>query len=138
MMAAFARAWQRPRGLLIDVAPAGVCLIALFWAGLVPIDSLPGPDFELKDKFWHLVAFGGLAGLLSRAVAHFGRESLLAARDASLAGAALGGLLELLQGLTRYRSPDWADFLADSLGAGMAYLMLRALARAAAPRAVGA
>jgi len=41
----------------------------------------------------------------------------------------------VLQGLTRYRSPDWADFLADSLGAGLAYLLLRATAVAAAPPA---
>lgn len=138
MIVTLARAWQKPRGLLLDVAPACVCLVALFWMGLVPLDSLPGPDFELKDKAWHLAAFGGLAGLLARAVAHFGRQWLLAARDACLAGAVLGGLLELLQSLTRYRSPDWADFLADSLGAGLAYLVLRAIARAAASPALEA
>ncbi len=137
MIVALARAWQRRRGVWLDVAPACVCLVVLFWLGLVPLDSLPGPDFELKDKLWHLAAFGGLSGLLARAVAHFGRAALLAARDAALAGALLGGLLEVLQGLTRYRSPGWADFLADSLGAGLAYLVLRALAFAAAPRPVG-
>jgi len=137
MIGQLARAWQKSRGLLLDVAPALVCLIALFWAGLVPLDSLPGPDFELKDKVWHLLAFGGLSGLLARAIAHFGRDALLAARDAAFTGAALGGLLELLQSLTRYRSPDWADFAADSLGAALAYLMQRAIAWAAAPRAVG-
>jgi VanZ family protein len=138
MMAALARAWQKPRGLLLDVAPACVCLIVLFWAGLIPLDSLPGPDFELKDKVWHLAAFGGLSGLLSRSVAYFGRSPLQAARDASLAGIALGGLLELLQSLTGYRSSDWADFLADSLGALLAYLLLRVLDAAAAPRAASA
>jgi VanZ family protein len=138
MIAALARAWQKPRGVLLDVAPACLFLIVLFWLGLIPLDSLPGPEFELKDKLWHLAAFGGLAGLLARAVGHFGRQWPLAARDSALAGALLGGLLEILQGFTRYRSPDWADFLADSLGAGLAYLALRAIGWAAAPRAVGA
>lgn len=138
MIAAFARAWQKPRGVSLDVVPALVFLVVLFWAGLVPLKSLPGPEFELKDKVWHLAAFGGLSGLLARALRYFGRETSLAARDAALAGVALGGMLELLQGLTPYRSPDWADFVADSLGAGLAYLLLRAMDWAAAPRALGA
>jgi VanZ family protein len=138
MIAALARAWQKRRGLLLDVAPACVYVVVLFWAGLVPLKSLPGPEFELKDKAWHLMAFGGLSGLLARALTHFGRDALLAARDAALVGVALGGLLELLQGLTPYRSPDWADFVADSLGAGLSYLVLRAIATAAAPRVSGA
>ncbi len=138
MMQALARAWQKRRSPWLDVAPAVLCLLVLFWAGLVPLKSLPGPEFELKDKVWHLTAFGGLSGLLARAIAYFGRPPLLAARDAALTGAILGGLLELLQALTPYRSPDWADFLADSLGAALAYLVLRALALAAAPRAAGA
>lgn len=138
MIAALARAWQKPRGWLLDVVPACLFLVVLFWAGLVPLKSLPGPEFELKDKVWHLAAFGGLSGLVARALGYFGREAPLAARDAALAGVAFGGLLEILQGLTPYRSPDWLDFLADSLGAGIAYLVLRGLESAASPGAIGA
>ncbi|HYQ16453.1 MAG TPA: VanZ family protein [Polyangiaceae bacterium] len=133
MMAALARAWQKPRGVLLDVGPAVAYLLVLFWAGLIPLKSLPGPDFALADKAWHLAAFGGLAGLFARSVAHFGRPSLLAARDAALAATALGGLLEILQGFTAYRSPDWADFLADSLGTALAYGVLRAIHGLAEP-----
>lgn len=130
-MGALARAWQKPRGLALDVAPAAVALAVMFWAGLVPLDSLPGPDFELADKVWHLTAFGGLAGLLSRVLVHFGRPALLAARDAVLCATALGGVLELLQSLTPYRSADWADFAADALGTALAYGVLRGLNAAA-------
>jgi VanZ family protein len=94
--------------------------------------SLPGPDFELADKVWHLVAFGGLAALLSRAAVYFGRPAAVAARDAAGVALALGGLLELLQSLTEYRSADWADFLADALGIVLAYTVLRGLDWAAA------
>jgi len=131
MMAAFARAWQKPRGFLLDVGPALLYLAVLFWFGLTPLKSLPGPQFALQDKAWHLVAFGGAAALLARSLGHWGRKALPAARDAAAAAISLGGLLELLQSLTAYRSADWADFVADSLGAGLAYVTLRKLHAAA-------
>lgn len=130
-MGSLGRAWQKPRGLALDVVPAVAYCIVLFWAGLIPLKSLPGPDFALADKVWHLMAFGGLAGLLSRALAHFGRPALAAAREAALVATALGGLLEILQSFTAYRSADWADFLADSIGTALAYAVLRGLHRAA-------
>lgn len=126
------RAWQKRRGLALDVAPALLALGCMFWLGLVPIDSLPGPDFELADKMWHFIAFGGLTALLSRALCYFGRAPLLAAREATTASVALGGMLEVLQSFTRYRSADVGDLLADTLGALTAYLVLRALSLAAA------
>jgi len=131
-MSALGRGWQKRRGLLLDVAPAGCALGMMFWFGLIPLKSLPGPQFELVDKVWHMVAFGGLAGLLSRAFVHFGRAPLLAAREASLVAVALGALLEVLQSFTRYRSADWADLLADALGVALAYAVLRGLDWAAA------
>jgi VanZ family protein len=126
------RVWQKRRGLALDVAPAVFALGCMFWLGLIPIDSLPGPDFELADKMWHFIAFGGLTALLSRAFAYFGRAPLPAAREATAASTALGGMLEVLQSFTRYRSADLGDLLADTLGALAAYLLLRALSLAAA------
>lgn len=130
-MGAIGRAWQKPRGLVLDVVPAVFALAVMFWAGLIPLKSLPGPDFEMADKVWHAIGFGGLAGLLARAFVHFRRPALLAARDAAFAAIALGGLLEVLQSFTAYRSSDWADFLADSLGVALAYGVLRGLNAAA-------
>jgi VanZ family protein len=80
---------------------------------------------------WHLVAFGGLAGVLSRTFVYFGHAGLRAARDASLVAVTLGGVLEVLQSFTRYRSADWADLLADALGVALAYAVLRGLDLAA-------
>lgn len=130
-MGAIGRAWQKPRGLALDVAPAVFALAVMFWAGLIPLHSLPGPDFALADKVWHLAAFGGLAGLLSRVLVHFRRPALVAARDAVLCATALGGVLEVLQSFTPFRSADWADFAADSLGSALAYGVLRGLNAAA-------
>ena len=128
-MGALGRAWHTPRSFVIDLLPAALYLALLFFAGLIPLASMPGPDFALVDKVWHLLAFGGLAALLSRVLRHFGRPLQQAIAIAALVSAALGGLLELLQSLTPYRSADFADFAADALGAGLAYLVLRWLAK---------
>jgi hypothetical protein len=131
-MTALARGWQKRRGVALDVVPAALAMCLMFWAGLIPLQSLPGPDFELADKVWHLIAFGGLTGLLSRTFVYFDRSALTAAREASLVVSVLGGLLEVLQSFTEYRSADWADLAADVLGVALAYGVLRALDRAAA------
>jgi VanZ family protein len=109
------------------VAPACLYLAVLFLAGLLPMQKLPGPEFKLADKVWHLAAFAGLAALLSRAWGHFGAEPRRAARDAALVSGLLGAGLEVLQSFTTYRSADFADLAADVLGALLVYVMLRAL-----------
>jgi VanZ family protein len=131
VIVAVAKTWQRRRGWGLDIAPSVVALGAMFWFGLTPLKALPGPQFELVDKVWHLVAFGGLAGLLARAFAHFGSQPAAAARSAAATAVALGGLIEVLQSFTPYRSADWADLAADALGAVLAYAALRGLAAAA-------
>jgi VanZ family protein len=132
MMGFLGLLWLRPRGLWVDVLPAFLYLAVLFWAGLTPMRELPAPDFLAADKLWHLLAFGGLAALLSRALHHFGRNAVAAAREASLAACVLGALLELLQGLTSYRSRDIWDLIADTVGAALAFAILSLLRRGAA------
>lgn len=122
-----AEVWQKPRGLALDVLPAPLYALALFWGGLAPLKSLPGPQFAWVDKVWHLAAFAGLAVLTSRALRHFGRTPPLAARDAVLTAVALGGLLEVFQSFTAYRSADLWDWAADTVGAIVAYAILRVL-----------
>jgi VanZ family protein len=127
------RIWQKRGGFVIDVLPSLLYCVVLFWAGLIPLKSLPGPDFEFADKVWHAIAFGGLAGLGCRALKYAGRPPLLAARDSALGAIALGGLLEVFQSFTAYRSSDLLDFLADSAGVALAYVVLRVLEATVAP-----
>lgn len=133
-MSLLRRIWQKRGGFLVDVLPVLLYCGVLFWAGLIPLKSLPGPDFAFADKAWHALAFGGLAGLGCRALKHVGREPLLAARDSALGAIALGGLLEVFQSFTAYRSADVLDFLADSAGVALAYLVLRVLEATVAPQ----
>ncbi len=131
MLTFFGKFWLKPRGVLVDVLLVVLYLAVLFWAGLIPLTHLPGPEFKWADKVWHAVAFGGLAALGSRALRYAGRPAPAANRDAALVATALGGLLEVLQSFTAYRSADLADFVADALGVGLVYLVLVRLALAA-------
>jgi len=124
-MAALGELWRKPRGFGVDVAPALLYVVALFWFGLTPLDHLPGPEFRFADKVWHFLAFALLALLLARALRHWGRRLAVAGRDAALASAGMGALLEALQSLTTFRSAELADLVADALGALAAYFVLR-------------
>jgi VanZ family protein len=123
--------WYKRRGLVLDVMPAVLALGMMFYFGLLPLQHLPGPEFKLADKVWHLVAFGGLAGLLSRAVTYLGAGIRQAQAISCALSLGFGGLIEVLQSFTPFRAADWADFLADALGVGLAYAGLLVLERGA-------
>lgn len=90
-------------------------LKTLFWLGataLLVLALLP-PDVPQPSTGWdksnHVLGFAVLAftGLLAYP----------SQRVAVLSGLLLhGGLIELLQSLTTYRSAEWADFWGDGLG----------------------
>lgn len=42
---------------------------------------------------------------------------------------AYGGLIEVLQSLTPSREADWHDFVADAIGVGLAFVIVRLLRR---------
>lgn len=75
------------------------------------------------DKSNHLLAFALLAMLACRAWP----ERIVMALAALLA---YGGLIEVLQSFTGYRSAEWADWLADALGLLMGWTLLRAAEQA--------
>jgi VanZ family protein len=86
------------------------------------------------DKANHLVAYAGLT--LLGCWTQSWRQ-----RTVALVMIAHGGLVEVLQGFTTYRSAEWADLLADALGIGVGIVltivlqrMLRWVTRVDAPR----
>ncbi len=94
--------------------------LAVLWYGLgallllavAVLSLMPMPSTGVNDKLSHLVTYFVLAGwfgLLAR------NRSALAWTLAALI--AYGGLIELLQAMTAYRQAEWADMLANSLGA---------------------
>ena len=96
---------------------------AIIVASLIPIpDNPPLGDVPLIDKWVHFVMYGGLVF-----VAWFDcwlqknkDKTYLFALVVCIYSAFLGGLMEILQGMTGYRSSEWLDFYADAFGAVLA------------------
>lgn len=90
-------------------------LAAVLVLSLLPPSSLP-PVHTGWDKADHALAWLAL-GLL-------GMVAWPRRKAAVLAGlVAYGGAVELLQGMTGWRQPEWADLLADVLGLVAAVLV---------------
>lgn len=115
-------------GLLSSLA-----VLLILWLTLLP-DPLAGADpgmfdFPHADKVLHALMFGGLvfALLLDRELfsqrryeqtGRFVAEGLSGRLILTILAISFGGLIELLQGVMDMgRGAEWADFLADSLGA---------------------
>ncbi|WP_437757153.1 VanZ family protein [Sorangium sp. So ce1389] len=116
-------------------APAALYTIALFYAGCADI-GLPRVSEVPVDKISHFAAFLGLEWLLELALVE--TAAALRRRAAVAASAGVGGLLELVQAALPYRSAEWLDLLADTLGALAGAGLLILLARWRSPRAAEA
>lgn len=92
-------------------------LVVIFVLALMPLPA--GFNvFSWQDKVEHVLAFLAL-GLL-------GVTARLARPRITLAGLlAYGGLIEVAQGMTSYRTADPADFVADACGLLLAALIIR-------------
>lgn len=93
-----------------------MALFAILVLSLMPPSSgLPTTGW---DKSNHMLGFGTLG--------FFGIRSWpRRAVGVLMALLAYGGLIEILQSLTPYRSAEWADLLADSLGLAVGWLAAR-------------
>jgi VanZ family protein len=106
-------------------------MFLLWWVGWLVVlaaslEPSPHLPLALSDKTWHLLGYGAMsAGIAS--FCHNRRRVLLWAGFT----VAMGGLVELAQGFTPSRSPEWGDLLVDAvgaaLGAGLALLWLGAV-----------
>jgi hypothetical protein len=97
-----------------------------FWAcvAAVLVLALAKPGHYLPTTGWdkanHALAFAVLA--LLGALAYPGRLARVL-----IALLAYGALIEVLQSLTRYRSGEWLDLLADAVGLLLAWPLARRL-----------
>jgi VanZ family protein len=80
---------------------------------LIPIDVDLG---ENRDKLAHFVAYGSLAFWFGMLCEGRGRQLWVA-----LGFAAMGAVLEFLQGLTDYRTFEIADMVANTIGAALGW-----------------
>lgn len=93
-----------------------LCSLAIVVLSLAPIGAPEvASDVPFFDKWAHFVMYGGLSFLLFlESRKHL---PLPLAISLLLYASLLGGLMELCQAyLTTYRSGEWMDFVADSVG----------------------
>ncbi len=93
-------------------------LTALTVASLLPSTAMPEdiPLFPGADKIIHILMYAGLAGLLRWTLADRLRAPLKLL-GLILVASAYGLLLEILQHTLTTRSFEWADAIANTLGA---------------------
>ena len=94
------------------------CALILFviYQSLTPAPmALPGDE---GSRLGHLAAYGTLMGWFANL--HEGRRARIAF---ALGFVAMGIVLELIQGMTGYRTTDVADALANTLGVCLGWLL---------------
>ncbi|HEX7048275.1 MAG TPA: VanZ family protein [Gammaproteobacteria bacterium] len=101
---------------------------------LAPLWWSLGAFFVVIDVALSLAPPGDGPALLPDKLVHFTTYFLLASwfvslvtrrRGIALAGVILlGGVLEILQGMTPARQPEWLDFLANTSGATLAFAVI--------------
>ena len=99
-------------------APARLKLVKIWYfigammlLAVAALSLMPAPDIGVSDKLSHLVTYFLLAGWFS----------LLSVNRVALGWTVVGLigygiLIELLQGMTAYRYPEWGDVLANGAG----------------------
>ncbi len=116
----------------MQVVPALLYVFAVFYGGLIPAPHVPGPQISYSDKVLHALAFGFMHWVFYRALRFALPRRAFRFHNvaAFVCVTAAGGLLELLQLMTSYRSAEVLDFLADALGAAVAAWVLSRMPRA--------
>ena len=102
-------------------------LLAFLVVVVLSVCPIGAPEFTrhvpLVDKWTHMVMYGFLAATFCFEYVRVHRPSVILLRLLSwgvVLPALIGGALELIQNYcTTYRSGEWLDFVADSIGAAI-------------------
>ena len=105
----------------MHVVPALLYTFAIFYGGMSHPPSLDGANVVGMDKVLHACAFGFMQLVVLRAVRYEGSKLSFSGQNrlAFVLVCAVGGILELVQMTTTYRSAELLDFVADAVGAGI-------------------
>lgn len=96
----------------------------ILYLGTAQPQSIPAPELLGHDKLLHAAAFGGLGVLMYRCYAWYWPR--VAARWSVglpiFASTLVGAILEIVQATLPYRSMEFADLVADFIGAALMVL----------------
>ncbi len=111
------------RSALLSVGPVTLYVVLIFIGGSI---RGGGPPPNVSDKTMHAAAFGVMQLLFVPAVRHFRPEWPTARLASAALGAtsAVGALLEFWQAFIPYRSSEFLDWVADTVGASLAALLV--------------
>lgn len=109
-------------GWVLRLAPAFLSVLVVFVLGSAEMPHIPEADFKWSDKVGHLFAFGFVQITHARALEFLGapHKSLSQVGWAVFSATLIGALLEIWQAFLPHRSAEWADLLADGVGALLA------------------
>lgn len=121
-------AGRQPNQLLLLPLWYACGLLLLALVAVLSLMPVPGDGPQVNDKLAHFVTYALLSGWFGLLVSS--RRWLL---SVWLGLAAFGIVIEGLQGLTPHRSAEWADVVANGLGAAVGlggfFTVLRRLLR---------
>ncbi len=107
--------------------PCLAYIALLFIGGSVRVPASPPIEFALgPDKIVHALAFALLVPFAVRAIRWLWPQwrPTYWIHAAGVFSIAMGGLLELYQAALPHRSAEWADFIADGIGAVVAGVLI--------------
>lgn len=109
------------RRIIARTVMVAVYSVAILVLGLMRAGAIPQVAFNASDKVMHALVFGGLAVLVYRLSCLLGPrlKNTLHAMIGVVFATGFGVLLEILQMFTSYRSAEFADAIADFLGASL-------------------
>ena len=99
---------------------AGVMLVSVVIYLSLTSQPIPIPTFEYGDKFSHLLAYGALTGWFGQLYTRFKNQIWI-----FIAFCLMGVSLEFVQGMGEVRVFEYADMVANMLGAALGWWLTR-------------
>ena len=102
-----------------------LCIAAIWVLCLIPIPDTPLSQVSMIDKWTHFVMYGGFCSVIwiEYGWHHQRFQWPRCLFWALLMPIVMGGLIEIAQSLSGYRSGDWADLVADAIGVALGQLI---------------
>ena len=104
-----------------------LCVLFIWTLCFIPIPQTPLDNISMIDKWTHIVMYGGICGViwleyLAKHKKVKWNEIIILALFVPIL---MGGLIEILQKYCTggMRSGEWLDFMADTIGVGLAFII---------------